>query len=291
MMRLHLFIFAFFFCSTLFAQNSLVIKNGKDIPYSKIEFLKDSIKVESLDTEEVFSFHFKSVIGYCSPTNEENYYVKRNVDLSSELSYQFFERMEVGPLYLYRRKDIAPEMFLYMEKDGRIEKVYSVHASGQKKAEMLEVFKSFVADDEESLRYINDKKFNYNKDDILVVVQYYNRRNFYSLDQEEDKSLGKIFLYRTKFQKIKNELEIEVYGKRHKLFRNDFIEFDMPIKNASRITVSSDYSSNYKLVAGEMTDQYYEVSFDQKTRKFIFEEKKGSERQYEFYKIKKKVGK
>ena len=65
----------------------------------------------------------------------------------------------------------------------------------------------------------------------------------------------------------------------------------MPIKNASRITVSSDYSSNYKLVAGEMTDQYYEVSFDQKTRKFIFEEKKGYERQYEFYKIKKKVGK
>jgi hypothetical protein len=62
----------------------------------------------------------------------------------------------------------------------------------------------------------------------------------------------------------------------------------MPIKNTSRITVSSDYSSNYKLVTGEMTDQYSEVSFDQKTRKVIFEEKKDQNATMNFIKSRKR---
>ena len=290
-MRNSLIILFIFICPALYAQNMLVLKDGKRIPYANIDFQKDTISIKTMETDENLSFYFESVIGYCSPIDEENYYIKKNLDWDGDLSYQFFERMEVGTIYLYRRKDTSPDTYLYMEKNGRLENVFNALESGKNKDAIFEVFKSFVADDEESMRYINDKKFNYSLADMVVVIQYYNRRHNYIYNQIDEESRGKVFLYRTKFQKIKNELVIELYGEKHKLYRNDFIEFDIPIQTASKVTVTSDYSSNFKLLAGEMTDQYYEVRFDQKTRKFIFESKEGPERQYEFYKIKKKLGK
>lgn len=292
-MRIAVTFLMFFFNSTilhLYAQDKLVLRDGRKIAYGKMELHKDSIEVTTYDEKEHLIFHHESIVGYCSPIDEENYYIKRNIDFNSDDSYQFFERMEVGRINLYRRQNTSEEYYLYMEKDGHIDNVYSFLNNGKRKKGTFETFLSFVDDDEISLRYVNDKKFNYRYEDIIIVVQYYNRRNFVPNDPSIEKTRGTVFFYRTKFQKLKKELKIELFGKTHDLYVDDFIQFDMPIESASEITVTSDYSSNNKLLAAEMTDQYYEVIFDKKARRFVFEKKTGTERQYEFYKIKKKVG-
>lgn len=291
---LFLALFALSFVSQ--SQDSLILVTGKRIAYSKIDFEADHIKIKAIEEDEKLIFPPDSIMGFCSPINETNYYLKPYEESNNGWSYQFLERLEVGRINLFEKSasEGQPEftygaIFLYMEKDGRFECVFATNATGDKKDEKFEAFTSFVNDDEESLDYIRDASFKFKIDEIIKVVQYYNRRNFIHNDPATGDVHGKVIFYRTKFQKPKSGITLELYGERHKLYINDFIQLNIPIEYATKFTIHGDYLNNDELLAAEFNDQFFEVVLDKKTNTFHFEKKEGSEAQYEFYKIKRKV--
>lgn len=284
------------FCLNCLAQDSLVLITGQRIAYTKIDLEPDRIRIKTHEGRERMSFNPDSVMGFCSPANELNYYLKPYEEAKNGLSYQFLERVEVGHITLYRKTDTPgqPEYnygntLLYMEKEGEFKCVFDAKAGGGKKLLKRDAFTEFIEDDEESLSYIQGPGFKFRAEEVIKVVQYYNRRNFIPRDPRRGDVFGKIILYRTKFAKPKSPVTVNLFGKRHKLYINDFIQLDFPITYAAKVSVKADYVQNYQLLAGDFTDQYFEVVYDKKSNTFQFDRKEGTEVQYEFYKIKKKV--
>lgn len=282
--------------AVVLGQDSLVLVTGKRIAYSKIDFEPDHIRIKAFSSREKLIFSPDSVLGFCSPTRELNYYIKPYKEATNGLSYQFLEKIKTGKINLYIKSgtDGQPEFtfgntYLYMEKDGLLECVFASNALGGKKLLIYDVFAGFVEDDEESAAYVSDAAFKLKMDEVIKVTEYYNRRNSSEQDPKPEDVMGRVFLYRTRFQKPKRGISISLYGEQHKLYINDFIQLNLPVEYATKFTISDDYLNNSQLLSGDFTDQYFEVTYDKKNNIFSFEKKEGDEVQYEFYTIKKNV--
>lgn len=283
-------------CSHSFSQDNLVFKSGKRIAFSKIGYSSDEIDIKVSDSKKILSFDPDLVLGATYPYHEVNYYVKKHTDSTSVLSYQLLERLEVGKLNLYVKRNgpgqpekTSGNFYLYLEKGNRLAHVFISNIAGKRKEMLLSVFSTFFADDSLSMAYINNPDFRFKMKEVTKAVQHYNRRNFISKLPNDATLFGSTFLYRTRFQKTKSALEITLFGQIHKLYIEDFIVLRLPVTFASRLRVYDELNSSEKIISSELTDQYFEVSYDKKTCRFIFEKKEGDELQYEFFKIKNKT--
>jgi len=278
------------------SQDSLILKTGRRIAFSKINFLEDEIEISTYKDKDLLIFDPDSVFGTTYPYREINYFVLPNLGSLSGLKYQILERLEVGLLTLYIKRNgpgqperTSGNFYLYLNKDNRIENIFISNVAGKRKKEFFDVFSSFINDDSISVSYINSREFKFKLKDVFEVVQYYNRRNFISKSPDSSTLFGSVYLYRTKFQKTKSGLKIRTIDQVHHLYLEDFIRLRLPINFASKLSLSDGYIKSEKILSGEFVDQYYEVLFDSKTGSYLFDKKEGSELQYEFYKIKNKT--
>lgn len=271
-----------------FSQDSLVLRNNKRIPYSRLAMFNGEVEIKNAETKAFEIYPCDSVYGYSEGMKERTYFLKKNPE-TDEKSHLFLSRLEVGNVSIF--EGTGNNQSLYAEKDGRLEKILSVTDSKSLKAERLEVFKSFVQDDDESLSYIASSSFKLRWKDIITVAQYYNKRNFRERTPSPNDVLGAVYLYRTQFQKTKEGIKIRLNGKSHDLYIEDYIILDLPVDYASMLSLRDSEVKNTHVISGELEEQFFEVLYDSKTNTFRFDKKGGTELQFEFYKIKDKVGK
>ncbi|MEP2023940.1 MAG: hypothetical protein ABJH98_15595 [Reichenbachiella sp.] len=283
MKALVLFLLLTFIQNFGIAQDSLVLKTGERIPFTRMSMLLDHVEIKHENTKEFHTYSFDEVYGYSEGMKERTYFFKQNPEAENENDYLVLKRLTVGNLSLF--EGTGNNQSLYIEKEDRFEKVFQVTDSKAKKYERVEVLKSFVDDDEESTAYISAPSFKLKWKEIETVVAYYNKRNFDEVEPEEDDIFGLVFLYRTQFQKTKDRIVIEMYDHDHDLYLEDYIILEMPIDYASKLSLRDSEIKSSHIMSGELREQYYEVLYDSKSNTFRFDEKSGTELQFEFYKI------
>lgn len=274
--------------NSLYAQDSLVLRNNKRIPYTRLAMQDGLVEIKNEVTKAFETYPCDSVYGYSEGMKERTYFLKRNPE-PDEMSHIFLKRLEVGPISLF--ESTGNVQSLYVEKGDKFEKILGLTESKAKKAERLEVFKTFVEDDIESMSYINSSSYKNRWKDITTVLQYYNRRNFEERNPTSNEVKGAVYLYRTQFQKTKEGIKIDLNGKSHDLYIEDYIILDLPVDYASLLTLRDSEVRSQRVISGELEEQYFEVLYDAKTNTFRFDKKEGTELRFEFFKIKDKVGK
>ena len=177
---------------------------------------------------------------------------------------------------------------LYGEKGDRFEILFELSGGMEAKKKRMQIFSEMVSDDRESTAYVQDMSYKFKE--FLKVVKQYNRRNY-----QESKIIpnvyGKVYLYRTRFQKTKNKIRLNYRGNQSELYINDFIQIELPVCKATRVTFLDSSTKNEIIMAGDLKDQYFEVLYDKKSNAFTLDPKDGSELIYEFFKIQEKVEK
>jgi len=284
-----LFIISLTICSSGIAQDSLVLKTGQRIPYTRLSILDDRVEIKHEETKEFHEYPCAEVYGYSEGMKERTYFIKPNPEEDGRGNYLILKRALIGNLSLF--EGTGNNQSLYMEKEGRIEKVFGVTESKNQRMERLEILKSFVSHDEESMAYISSSGFKYKWKEILTVATYYNSRNYDEKVPDGNDVMGWVYLYRTQFQKTKDRIVIEMYGEDHDLYLEDYIILPMPIDYASKLSLRDSEIHSTHIMSGELEEQYFEVIYDSKSNTFRFDKKTGTELQYEFYKIRDKVGK
>ncbi|SMD34554.1 hypothetical protein SAMN04488029_2071 [Reichenbachiella faecimaris] len=289
MRALVLFFFLILFQNFVFAQDSLVLKTGERIPYTRMAVLEDQVEIKHEVTKEFHAFPYDAVYGYSEGMKEKTYFFKQNPETEGGNDYLVVRRLCVGNLSLF--EGTGNNQSLYMEKGERLEKVFEVTESKSEKLQRLEILKSFVNDDAESMAYITASGFKFKWKEIETVVEYYNKRNFDEASSSSADVVGTVYLYRTQFQKTKDRIVIKMNGEDHDLYLEDFIMLEMPIDYASKLYLRDSNIRSTHVMSGELEEQYFEILYDAKTNTFRFDKKEGTELQYEFYKIRDKVGK
>lgn len=281
------FLFVFSFLQTN-AQDILVLKSGKRIAVSKLDVVEDIVRIVTYEEGVNLSFRPDAVLGYFTPNVGNSFYMKSNVEINGQKSPQFLERIEVGRINLYKKMSWSNTLYYYLEKDDRFEKVFASIENGSRKQDNFEIFSSFMVDDD-SMKLINNSSFNFKTKGIIEAVQDYNRRNFVEKERKSEDFAANIILYRTKFQRIKRILKVELFGETCDLGINDYITFKVPLGYASKLTISGEFVKTDRLISGGFIDQYYEIVYNKKSQSFFLDKKEGSELQFEFYKIKRSI--
>ncbi|WP_420580348.1 hypothetical protein [Reichenbachiella sp.] len=271
------------------AQDSLVLKTGKRIPYTRMSIYDDQVEIKHGSTKEFHIFPCDEVYGYSEGMKERTYFIKPNPEEDNWGHFLTLKRVLVGKISLF--ESTGNNQCLYAEKDGKFEKVFSVTESKSEKQKRLDILKSFVSDDDESMAYISSSGFKFKWKEIETVASYYNKRNHDERVPAEQDVMGWVYLYRTQFQKTKDRIIIEMYGEDHDLYVEDYIILPMPIGYASKLSLRDSEVRSTHIMSGELEEQYFEVLYDSKSNTFRFDKKTGTELQYEFYKIRDKVGK
>lgn len=275
--------------TTAFAQDSLVLKTGQRIPYARMTVYDGQVEIKHQVTKEYHQFPCEEVYGYSEGMKERTYFFKSNPESSDVNDYLVVKRLLVGKLSLF--EGTGNNQSLYLEKDEIMNKVFDVTESKSARLNRLDVLKSFVDDDDESIAYINSSGFKLKWKEIETVVGYYNKRNFEAEPYSEEDVLGMVYLYRTQFQKTKDRIVVRMNGEDHDLYVEDFIMLEMPIDHASKLYLRDSEIKSTHVMSGELEEQFFEILYDSKTNTFRFDKKDGTELQYEFYKIRDKVGK
>lgn len=270
----------------LFAQDSLVLKNNRRIPFARLSMLEGEIEIKNALTKEMEIYPCDSVYGYSEGMKERTYFLKKDPE-SEDDHYLFMNRLQVGSISLF--ESVGSDRGLYASKGNRLEKVFGVTDSKAMREEQLATFKTMVEDDSESLSYLASGSFRHRWKDIELVVEYYNRRNFVAQEILDNDVIGKLYLYRTKFQKTDEVIKIRLNGKDHDLYIEDYIILNLPVDFASKLQLRDSEVKNELVISGELLEQYFEVLYDSKTNTFRFDKKEGTELQFEFYKIRDKV--
>lgn len=271
------------------AQDSLVLKTGKRIPYTRISIYDDQVEIKHEETKDFHTFPCDEIYGYSEGMKERTYFIKPNPEEDHWGNFLTLKRVLVGKISLF--ESTGNNQSLYAEKEGRFAKVFSVIESKSEKQQRLDVLKSFVSDDEESMAYISSSGFKFKWKEIETIVSYYNKRNHDERMPKAEDVMGWVYLYRTQFQKTKERIVIEMYGEDHDLYLEDYIILPMPIDYASKLSLRDSEIRSTHIMSGELEEQYFEVLYDSKSNTFRFDKKTGTELQYEFYKIRDKVGK
>lgn len=263
--------------SDIWAQDSLIYHNGRTVAYKKYNWIPHAVEILTYNNEWI-SVPADSLLGINMIAKEKTYFCIENPDTTDHYSLLLVERIESGSINLYRSR--VDGLKFYIQKNGKILDLMSGN-----KDEGKAMLKSFVANDIESITYINSRDFSLKWKQIALVVRKYNERNFVHHDREKFEAKGTVYLYRTNFQDTKNRIKIDGYGEIHDLYINDFIVLDIPIEYPTRFKVYDGNNNNEVTVVGEFQDQYYEVHFDERRGSFVFDLKSGSELLYEFSKI------
>lgn len=271
------------------AQDSLVLKTGQRIPFTRLSIFDDIVEIKHEDTKEFHEFPCADVYGYSEGMKERTYFLKPNPEEDGRGNYLILKRALIGNISLF--EGTGNNQALYVEKGDQFEKVFGVTEAKNQRMERLEKLKSFVNDDAESMAYISSSGFKFKWKEIITVATYYNKRNYDDKIPDGDEVMGWVYLYRTQFQKTKDRIVIEMHGKDHDLYLEDYIILPMPIDYASKLSLRDSEIRSTHIMSGELEEQYFEVLYDSKTNTFRFDKKEGTELQFEFYKIRDKVGK
>lgn len=270
------------------AQDSLVLVNGHRIAFTKMKEFPNRIEILTREGE-LREFSPDSILGISEPDKRKQFYLKLNPDEDDPYNYLFVQRLVSGTVSLYEKTKGADA--IYLEKNNRFEMVFDPIERGEEKLARFEVFKSFFEDDMESMSYIESPSFVYKFKEIMVVLEHYNPRNLEVRIPRDEHVRGKIYLYRTKFQKTKSGLKIKYFDGAHDLYIEDFIQLEAPVNYPSQITVYDDFYKTDILISGDLEDQFYEVLYDKKSNGFILDSKKGTELYMEIVNIREKVDK
>lgn len=271
------------------AQDSLVLKTGQRIPFTRLSVFDGQVEIKHEATKEYHLFPCEEVYGYSEGMKQRTYFFKPNPESDEQNEYLELKRLYVGSLSLF--EGTGNNQSLYIEKGGVFKKVFGVTESKSEKAQRLKTLVSLVNDDQESIAYISSSGFKFKWKEIEKVVEYYNQRNFVQVEPDGADVFGMVYLYRTQFQKTKDRIVIEMNGEDHDLYLEDFIMLEMPIDYASKLYLRDSEIRSTHVMSGELEEQYFEILYDSKTNTFRFDKKDGTELQYEFYKIRDKVGK
>ena len=273
--------FLFLLCTPVLSQDTLYLKNGNKLPFENMDQFLGLIEVVTPDQERL-SFPGDSVLGYEDVLNSESYYIKPVPGYDEE--YTYLKRVAKGPISLF--EDMTVGYTLYGEKGDTFEVLFEISGGAQAKKERLAIFEEMVADDQESVAYVQDMSYKFKE--FLTVVEHYNRRNFKPA-KKKTAHKGTVYLYRTRFQKTKDRIRVRYRSEQSDLYINDFIQIELPVSKATRVTFFDSSTKNEIIMAGDLKDQYFEVLYDKKSDTFILEPKDGSELIYEFFKIQDKV--
>ncbi|MFY0626097.1 MAG: hypothetical protein JXR07_07380 [Reichenbachiella sp.] len=265
-----------------FSQDSLLLSSGKRVPYLQLKKYPDSIGVKTLDKNFVY-YQPEDVFGYSESLKEKGYFLKTNPEEGDIFSYVFVDRIISGRITLFEKMKGGVSM--YFEKDGRFEKIFDPVEFKEEKENRFKTFTSFFEDDQESMKYILDPDFSFKFKEVFRATEFYNLRNHKEVLPSQDDLKGKVFLYRTKFQKRQGNVVVKYFDGINYLRIEDFIELSLPLEYPTRITVSDDFYETDIILTGEFEDQYYELLYDKKTNGFIIEAKGGSELYMEFSRI------
>ena len=271
------------------AQDSLVLKTGQRIPFTRMAMYDGLVEIKHEETKEFHTYPFEEVYGYSEGMKEKTYFFKPNPESEEDDDYLVVKRLLVGNLSLF--EGTGNNQSLYVEKGGEIKKVFEVTESKYEKGQRFEILKSFVSDDDESMAYLSSPDFRLKWKEIEKVVEYYNDRNYDKVTPKKDDVKGMVYLYRTQFQKTKDRIVIELHNNYHDLYIEDYIMLELPIDYASQLSLRDAEIKSTHILSGELIEQYFEVLYNSKTNTFRFDKKSGTELQYEFYKIRDMVGK
>lgn len=276
---------------SIYAQDSLMLKTGKMIPFVKLYQYEDSIELKMPYSKKWVSYASEDVFGYYDILNDQSYYLMANPEKNDyDLSHIFLERTTVGTINMY--VDNSRDYKMYLSKNNKTYLIYQTLESQSENNMRVETLKELVMDDDKSVKYMGSQEFKFKPREIELVINQYNQRNFIGGAFSTDARITKrLFLYRTKFQKKKGPIRVWLNGTPHKLYIEDFILLNVPVNYASQITISDGSISTERIVSASIAEQYYEVLYDVKTEGYILDPKSGSELHFEFNRIKERIEK
>ncbi|MGL1886589.1 MAG: hypothetical protein OCD76_08755 [Reichenbachiella sp.] len=277
----------FLLSTPIFSQDTLVLRSGRRVPFTKINEYSDLIQVKDYQQNKLIDFLPESIIGYSQALKDETYFLIFEPEGQNRGEYLFVERLEVGVITLYAKE--RGGFTLYAEKNNSLFEIYNIQSNKTIKGDNLSQFKSIISDDQESEEYVSSSGFKFKTKEIQKVIQYYNRRNYQDHQPSSEDVLSTIYFYRTKFQKTKEKIRIKLNGQLHELYIEDFIQLDLPINHASKLTFFDSHVRNDIILSGGLKDQFYEVLYDPRDNVFQLDPKDGTELHFEFNGIKEKV--
>ncbi|MGL1888356.1 MAG: hypothetical protein OCD76_17705 [Reichenbachiella sp.] len=287
-MKITLLLLFLFTTQLSWSQDSLVLKTGATIAFQKIYQTDDQIEILTMDKEEQ-SYSCKNIFGYYDVTNDASFYLLRDSDSDDENPYIFLDRTQLGAINIYINN--GREYAIYLEKDDQLRLVYSDSDSKDQFDKRINVLKSYVSDDKVTLDFIDSKDFKLKSGIIETIVTDYNKRNYKDRQLSKADLTKMVYLYRTKFQKSKENIRVTLHGQSYELEIEDYVALPVPVKYPSKLTLADEYSTTEMIISSQLTDQYYEVYYDKRSDSFLLDLKTGSELHYEFNKIKEKVAK
>lgn len=266
------------------SQDILLQRNGEQIPFKNLRIKDTHLEVvkESGGTTNV---SYDSIVGYYDGQNQRLLYLKpavRNDGSNSKNEVEFLERIVEGRINLYLKDEARvwgsgvssigfvptgqTPLFLYTEKDGLYDNIYSgTHGRTEK-----EIIKNLLNDDPDIAQKVNSDDFKFNVKNIIAAITEYNFNRFQK--PENNTANGKTFpvgLYTRVRKKIKESIIITV---------NDSMEYKMPDRfhlpiqlqqgAPSKVCVKSNEGSGCKLISAIPFPLYYELNFPGESVKF-----------------------
>jgi len=272
------------------SQDSLMLKTGEMIPFVKLYQYDDAIELKAPYSKERISYYPDDVFGYYDILNQQSYYLLLNPEKEdNQFKHVFLERTTAGAIDVYI--DNQRDYKMYLNKNGKTHLIYRTLEPYSSRKERIDTLKQLVIDDNECIDYIESHSFKLKPTEIQLVINQYNQRNFVDIGSTSREVTKQVFLYRTKFQKTKGVVRIWLNGKPHKLYIEDFIQVNIPVKYSSRITITDGTVSTDKIISANLAEQYFEVLYDSKTNSYLLDPKSGSELHFEFNRIKEKIEK
>lgn len=230
------------------AQDTLFFSSGQKTAFIKLRENRDAISIITYPDRNEVICSPDSVIGYKEELKEHSRFLLQPTNIEKEMDYFFAERLEVGPLMLFKYDKSG--LALYLSKNGEVERIFSAVERGDAKARRLARFLHFLSDDSESVAYVSSPSFDFKYKEVIKVIQYYNKRNFIEKKPSSGELMGNLYLYRTKFQKTEEGMKIIAYGDYHDLYINDFIQLQIPVNYATKLTIKDRNYKSELLVGG-----------------------------------------
>lgn len=285
-MRVRYLVLILLFSVDSLAQDILVLNSGERIPFMRMQEYEDVIRIKDFEDGELVDYLPDSVLGYAEVNSEQDYFLI--FDPEDTTNYLFVERLIVGPitLYVYEKEGNA----LFAEKNGELKEVYNKYTKGEEAQDQFEQLLNMVSDDNMAFKAMRSAEYRHRLKDIEQLLMAYNQRNYEENPPVEDEILGSVYIYRTRFQKTKDPIHVTLFEESEEIWIEDFIHLQIPVNRPVRLLLADRYASNEVLLTGQLGEQFYEVLYDRRSEGFVLDDKSGTELQYEFYDIKRKVG-
>lgn len=270
----------------LFDKLYLIKINGEIIRYKASDEEPDYIKFK-LKNNEWIKVDIDSILGYYVKDEPIQYLISfKSLKSGSKLTvnpidytakdsttYEFAERLLEGKIEVYQEttenygkmnNGAGGTMYtssttydVYAHIGNEYVQLYPVRKKDQEV--IAHKFKKAISDDKYILEKVQHKKFKYNRDNVVELLEEYNLRAHRPVSFNQSDNTANAFIFRMNTQQTKEPIMIELGGSAHSLLPEDMIKVYIPTNKPVKMCIGNGNNQLCKLIMGS---EYFDNSIE-----------------------------